>query len=882
MIGSPQVISETESKLRYFCQHPKCDKNFTRKEHLSRHELNHNPKVLYKCQLPECGKSFVRNDLLKRHIRRHELRRDKFQRRNNKAAVNFNNTPVVLSGPGLKTSHENSSPSEIDAFTRSSIDASAPVEARPSISEQGNLKHGASPTNGSSQPTQARVTSIPQRTTLVTPKNDGVRGVQKSTSSGNLLSWLFDDLSSNDNNIEPAMRTRNDFSDFMLSEDMLFQEAPGLSGGFAHINGVDMAWSARLPPITSPLAAGLAGNENTNDSTAIDNRGINAPIENSPASPSDNVSSLVLNDLLNVIPSLSQHPDFTGPKIDFFLFNYWSLYHPAFPILHKPSFSSSRCEPLLLLCMLMIGAHVIAASPSGTAGCHFLDICDPRSLADCIAEPVRWALFTSPDFHPPAKLYVIQSLLLLEWYEKNCSTRRIHERGHLHHGTTINLLRRTPSLGGNPLKSSQELEPNEPETVYSQWLEMESMKRATLMCFYMDAVDAISFGHQLVLHCHQIQLTMPCDDALWEAPLPVRRIPKSMPFLLAMKSTLNRTSFNATPFGRRMVLAGLCAILFQMQQLDLQSAIGLEEGMHPIKNWREVIMRAFTFWRNELGESKGLDSKGRPSRTIAGSLANGSSTCTSPYGSLCTSSILERLEADTSCKHPVFHMAYVFMSISHFDLTTFAGAPWRMNVRPSDSDRAAVNRRVKDWARSLHGRIAVIHCYLMLFELFLSPEDGPYEYNHPFDPNSDLFCRSNILALLTVVIWNYNYAVDGAESNILFGSPDKKLSDITPVENGYAYLRRIRKELSELSGVMIHTKVKHISGDEFFKLTCRYADLLPKVRNKQNMSGLCVMVSSMLMQSSFALPKELAKLLNLCAERSLGSPRNTELHMYDQ
>ncbi len=48
-----------------------------------------------------------------------------------------------------------------------------------------------------------------------------------------------------------------------------------------------------------------------------------------------------------------------------------------------------------------------------------------------------------------AKLWVFQTLLLLELYEKMFSTRELHERAHIHHATTITLMRRGRSLIAN-------------------------------------------------------------------------------------------------------------------------------------------------------------------------------------------------------------------------------------------------------------------------------------------------------------------------------------------------------------------------------------------------------------------------------------------------
>ncbi|KAI8960362.1 hypothetical protein F5Y11DRAFT_330334 [Daldinia sp. FL1419] len=51
------------------CSFPGCDKRFTRKEHLNRHKLSHNPEHQYKCSI--CGRRYARSDVFKRHIKQH-------------------------------------------------------------------------------------------------------------------------------------------------------------------------------------------------------------------------------------------------------------------------------------------------------------------------------------------------------------------------------------------------------------------------------------------------------------------------------------------------------------------------------------------------------------------------------------------------------------------------------------------------------------------------------------------------------------------------------------------------------------------------------------------------------------------------------------------
>ncbi|GMF03847.1 unnamed protein product [[Candida] boidinii] len=120
-------------------------------------------------------------------------------------------------------------------------------------------------------------------------------------------------------------------------------------------------------------------------------------------------------------------------------------------------------------------------------------------------------------------------------------------------------------------------------------------------------------------------------------------------------------------------------------------------------------------------------------------------------------------QSDTRCKCITYHMAHVFMSISHYDFTTFAGAPWRMSVRPTTKTRQEISKRIKDWCRTPHAKLCVVQCYLLLFEMFLSPQDSSYELDYTYNPDQDLFFRSNVIGLCTLVLWCFNYCTYGKE-----------------------------------------------------------------------------------------------------------------------
>ncbi|KAK6003264.1 hypothetical protein QM012_001109 [Aureobasidium pullulans] len=133
-------------------------------------------------------------------------------------------------------------------------------------------------------------------------------------------------------------------------------------------------------------------------------------------------------------------PNLTTNVLEECLSSFWAKVAIQLPVIHQQTFSNDDCQMLLLLAILMLGAGQVVRSHSvGTRK-------DYRALADLIAINLRWEIF--PEAEPPITLWVAQVLLLLEFYEKMFSTRRLHERAYIHHASTLALLRRgSPMVG---------------------------------------------------------------------------------------------------------------------------------------------------------------------------------------------------------------------------------------------------------------------------------------------------------------------------------------------------------------------------------------------------------------------------------------------------
>lgn len=551
------------------------------------------------------------------------------------------------------------------------------------------------------------------------------------------------------------------------------------------------------------------------------------------------VSESLRDSFITLIPSLGSNIDFSIPKLERALEIYWLIYHPQYPILHRPSFATAESNPLLLLAMIMLGTSLSSCTGKSE------DFENPNLMADEIAIPLRWLIFSHGECKPPAKAWVVQSLLLLETYEITSSSRFLHERAYLHHGSKVQLLRRSPVLGGD----------HSNDEVGKKWIEAESIKRATLMAFYLDTVHATVYGHMIILYAHQIKLSLPCEEELWENeneyPSKVTSPPK---FLSTLKKLLHRRKVETGAFGKKILLAGLLTIMFQMQQKDLQ--LSFLEWNTMKESWKQTISLAIDVWRVDICTKDGccdtLNSLKFPQEEVE---------------KLPPSLRLD----DKRCKFGLYHISQIYMRISHYDYIIYAGAPRRMNVKAGMSQYKGVEARINDWSNSINGGVSVIHAYLFLSEMLLSEDNDDISYS--YDPNGDPFLhRRNIIASAVLVIFAYNFSLEGPEANIF----DRIQGDYYPdKEDAHLYLRRIKKSLSK------HGSFKNLTSSQFHDSTKLHASYLATIPGKNNIVGLLKFFYKAYRNCHWEIGREYSNLFKNCMERCLGRAKITCETMYD-
>ena len=459
--------------------------------------------------------------------------------------------------------------------------------------------------------------------------------------------------------------------------------------------------------------------------------------------------------------------------------SYFYHQHTQLPILHIPTFDANKVPNLLLLTVIAIGAATLERA--------YGDITRPASeFANFLAWHVRWEIVRDESYRPPAKLWVFQTLILLEVYEKMYSTRALHERAHINHDTTLTLMRRGTSFigkGGNDSPgslrearterssgsaSTSDMMPS--DDTWRHWIRNEETRRIAFAAFVLDSIHATMFGHCAKMVAYEVRLPLPCDEALWSATSAseVARVQSTLQnngirpimFLEGLKKTLRGERVRTNSFGRTILMSGLLSVNCLLNQRDLQvTALSAQNGtIHPGRPWRDGIMRAFDNWKQDFDDAL-LEAFPKDSAP---------NNITDPI-------VSRRMDGDNIFESRIVlhHLAHMASCVDIVDCQTFAGAT-RLLGRPiGPKESAQVHAKMEKWVHTNNARDATFYAIKFLTQVLLpKPGSGSGggmnilplafdEENRYLARDDFLMHRPWVLYFSSLVVWCYGYAREG-------------------------------------------------------------------------------------------------------------------------
>jgi len=472
--------------------------------------------------------------------------------------------------------------------------------------------------------------------------------------------------------------------------------------------------------------------------------------------------------------------------------SYWYHQHAQLPILHKPTFSADRTPNLLLLAVIAIGA----ATLDKAYGTSLTD--SAAEFANFVAWHIRWEIVRDADFRPPAKLWVFQTLLLIEIYEKMYATRALHERAHIHHDSTLTLMRRGSSLLGRSASDSPPSyrgddrngslvgpaaasEAAKSEESWHRWITTEATRRAAFAAFVIDSIHATMFGHAAKMVAHEMRLPLPCDEGLWSAvsPAEAARVQSSLQtngvkpimFVDGLKRTLNGQRVRTNSFGRTILMAGLLSVSWHMTQRDLQfSSLGprTANSFGGPDKWKGVLLRAFDNWKRDFDEAL-AESTPAPSSPFRANQGSQLHTLLQPVDD-------ENIFESRTVLH---HLAHIAAHVDVVDCQVFAGASRLLGRSITPKDYSMIRDKIERWATKASARDAAFYALKFLAQVLIPPGDGSggfdsrfyghaspilpqaFEHNQYIARDDFLLNRPWVLYISSLVVWCYGFALEG-------------------------------------------------------------------------------------------------------------------------
>jgi Fungal specific transcription factor domain len=543
--------------------------------------------------------------------------------------------------------------------------------------------------------------------------------------------------------------------------------------------------------------------------------------------------------------------------------SYFYHQHAQLPILHRPTFSADRTQNLLLLVVIAIGAATLEKSHGSELTAN------AAAFANFIAWHVRWEIVRDEGYRPPAKLWVFQTLILLEVHEKMYSTRALHERAHINHDTTLTLMRRGTSFigrganespgsqrDGRTARSSGSASASDAvasEESWSRWIRNEATRRIAFAAFVIDSIHATMFGHSAKMVAYEIRLPLPCDEALWSATsaAEVARVQashqingiKPIMFLDGLKKTLNGERVRTNSFGRTILMSGLLSVNYLLNQRDLQiTALSAQnvQTSGPSSKWRTTLLRAFDNWKKDFDDA--LAEAFLPANHGA---------------SMAASYPLRRIDDDNLFESRIVlhHLAHMASCVDIVDCQTYAGATRLLGRPVGIKDQSHVREKmVNRWVKTSSARDAAFHALKFLVQVLVPGIEAvggvtilpqALDDNNHYHARDDFLCnRPWVLYFSVLVLWCYGYALEGAISP-------------PPAESAFATVEQKQQDMKAFLD-----RVGTVQRPEELDL----------IRGKNECLGLLMVIKDSLTATRWELTHEAAFLLGKCINKLLGKP----------
>ncbi|ORY22184.1 fungal-specific transcription factor domain-domain-containing protein [Naematelia encephala] len=244
---------------------------------------------------------------------------------------------------------------------------------------------------------------------------------------------------------------------------------------------------------------------------------------------------------------------------------YWNTVDVHYPVVHRPSFSTSTADPLLLATMVVLGG---ISSPL---------VADRQASASMLSG-LRGHAVQRNASALDQQLAILQTLLLLNVASHSLEENE-RDQGHAILSFSLTLARRF-NLYEEPRKTIPSDHVNLDQR-WQEWIHAESLRRVA-WAILVDDIAYASFFQQLPSRAcspFRLPVELPCSSAAWDAHcatlwstqiVPGETLACALRGLIARGGITLRSSLTLDPpFGRLILIHGLMALWWDVNRRDL-------------------------------------------------------------------------------------------------------------------------------------------------------------------------------------------------------------------------------------------------------------------------------------------------------------------------
>ncbi|KAF2024308.1 hypothetical protein EK21DRAFT_104758 [Setomelanomma holmii] len=524
-----------------------CGRSYTRAEHLRRHQKNHAQEDALVCEYPDCGKTFYRPDLLHRHQERQLV----------PSNCSFQLSLTCSSNEPGKDSRQPSlfspegSPEAVQAPVPVTIPTSVvtttlpltpsyyPQQAVSPMQEPASMpRYTCNPFRTPQVPRTPRL-SLPglnSRPFPTSSPNDKQRQLSYSVRPSIGMPVTVDGMTPSMGWAEPYGNSPEYTSSGYTSPNPGPCDYPQMYAPLPYGHGANRTrtssnasfvdqWSytPRSPTSSaSTMPYGSAWNDKTthapslaymNASYSMNSLGISTPIDPMTGYGQFESKTMMQRDeeegaILYPEQAYGMGIEHTYPS-EHYLNNYWRLFHPTFPIVHRSAHGT--VSPMLRAAMIAIGGQYSSDTSVKSKARKLHDKC-MKLLAKREREPIN-------DAH---RLCDYQSVFLVEvlsqYRARRAGKQLSHRFGSLYHKAAVDFTSATSQLSDIVL--SLTLPENVTTFQWTRWIELGTWQRLLVSCYILEAQQTLSLAREpqsSLIQVLGVDLPFPIQSVVWDA-----------------------------------------------------------------------------------------------------------------------------------------------------------------------------------------------------------------------------------------------------------------------------------------------------------------------------------------------------------------------------